>query len=274
MDAVELPDWLQALRKVEITDRVRTDPRSEGNSLLGMSADAAQRAIAFGQANFAEARGNLSPDDLVLLYAHLNQLGHIEELVEAFRQYFSDSSLPDPIVLDLGCGPFTGGLALAATLTESRFDYIGVDASEAMRLLGERLASSTLIPGEVTRLWAPTVDAVEWPHPPGWREVIVIVSYLFASPTLDSEALFHDLIALLDRLGRGGVTLLYTNSIRDKANRAYPAFRDNLRGADFRVVEDASGEIVVGRRDGPMQRPLRYALLRRKRRGKLRLGRK
>jgi len=274
VDAVGLPGWLRALRRAEITDRVHTDPRSEGNSLLGMQADEAQRAIDFGQANFAEARGSLSSDDLVLLYAHLNQLGHIEELVEAFRQYFNHSSPPCPIVLDIGCGPFTGGLALAATLTDSRFDYIGVDASEAMRRLGERLASSALIPGEVTRLWAPTLDAVAWPHPPGWREVIVIVSYLFASPTLDSEALFHNLIALLDRLGRGGVTLLYTNATRETANRAYPAFRENLCATDFRVVKDATGEIVVKRRNRSTQRPLRYALFRRDRREELCLGRK
>lgn len=272
MAAVNLPDWIWTLRRTEITDRVRTDPRSERNSLLGMPADAAQRAIAFGQANFAEPYGNLSPDDLVLLYAHLNQLGHIEELVAAFRQYFNHSSPLDPIVLDIGCGPFTGGLALAATLADSRFDYIGVDTSEAMRHLGERLASSPLIPGKVTRLWTSTLDAVEWPHPPSWREVIVIVSYLFASPTLDSKALFHDLIALLDRLGRGGVTLLYTNSTRETANHAYPAFRDDLCKADFRVIQDTTGEIVVKRRIGPTQRPLRYALLRRNRREELRLG--
>ncbi len=209
MDAVELPDWLDSLRRVEVTDRVRDDPRSRGGTRFGMGLEEAVEVIGRGQADFDAPRDDLSPDDLALLYAYLNQRGHLEELVAAFSQLLAGTKPTNPIVVDLGCGPFTGGLALAATLGgDTSFDYIGIDRADSMRRLAEHLASSDLTPGRVTTHWAPDIGSVRWPHPRGWREVIVVVSYLFASPTLDVEAMFADLIRLLHRLGNGAVTLL------------------------------------------------------------------
>ena len=97
----------------------------------------------------------------VLLYAYLNQLGHLEELIAAFRQLLACSKPKNPIVVDIGCGPFTGGLALIATLgDDSCFDYIGVDSAESMRRLGKRFACSELVPGRVTHHWAASMDSV------------------------------------------------------------------------------------------------------------------
>ena len=264
MDAVQLPGWLIELRKSEVTDRVRDDPRSHGSTLLGMDRDKAFRAVRGGQADFDAQRGHLTPDDLALLYAHLNQRGHLEELVAAFGQLFDDARPVDPIVVDIGCGPFTGGLALAATLGDDpRFDYIGVDRADSMRRLGGRLAGSGLLPGRVTAHWAPDIGAVPWPRAPGFRDVIVIVSYLFASPTLDAEVMFGGLDGLLARLGGGAVTLLYTNSAREEANRQYPGFRARLEEAGFRAHAEDRGEIVVSRKEGRRERQLSYALFHR-----------
>ncbi len=136
MNPVELPDWLVRLRREEVTDRVRADPRSGGSTLFGMDHSAAFEAICGGQADFDTPRGNCSADDLALLYAHLNQRGHLEELVEAFSQLLSGSKPVDPIVVDIGCGPFTGGLALIATLSgDPCFDYIGVDRAASGLIL-------------------------------------------------------------------------------------------------------------------------------------------
>ena len=73
MDAVELPDWLGSLRRVEVTDRVRNDPRSRGGTLFGMDMSGGFEAVGGGQADFDAPWGDLSPDDLALLYAYLNQ---------------------------------------------------------------------------------------------------------------------------------------------------------------------------------------------------------
>ena len=273
LDAVELPDWLEDLRRVHVTDRVRDDPRSQGHTLFGMDMAEAFEAIGAGQADFDAPHGDLSPDDLALLYAYLNQKGHLEELVAAFGQLLAGPKPPSPIVVDIGCGPFTGGLALAATLGQNPlFDYIGVDRAASMRRLGAHLSDSNFVPGRVTAQWAADTGSVDWRRPPGFRDVIVIVSYLFASPTLDAEALFGDLDRLLGRLGNGAVTLLYTNSAREETNRQYPGFRRRLEEAGFRVHAEDRGEIVVERWNGPRERNLSYALFRRPPRRRLQLG--
>lgn len=273
MDTVELPDWLNSLRRVEVTDRVRNDLRSRGGTLLGMDMDGAFEAIGGGQTDFDASWGDLNPDDLALLYAYLNQKGHLEELVAAFGQLLAGSKPPNPIVVDIGCGPFTGGLALAATLGEDpRFDYIGVDRADSMRRLAARLACSDLVPGRMSTLWAPNIESVKWREPPRWREVIVIVSYLFASPTLDARAMFGDLEHLLCQLGRGAVTLLYTNSKWEGPNRRYPEFRERLGEAGFQVYAEDQGEIVIKRSHRPQRRELYYALFRRPQSRHLSLG--
>ena len=273
VEAAKLADWLARLRTVEIADRVRDDPRSRGGTVLGMDPAGAFEAIGGGQADFDAPLGDLSPDDLALLYAYLNQKGHLEELVTAFGQLLVGTRPSNPVVVDIGCGPFTGGLALAATLgPDPRFDYIGVDRADSMRRLGSRLACSDLVPGRVEARWASDIESVNWPHPPAWREVIVIVSYLLASPTLDAEAMVGDLECLLRRLGHGAVTLLYTNSVRREPNRRYPRFRARLVEAGFRVRAEDRGEIAVERRAGSRERRLYYALFHRPRRRRLPLG--
>lgn len=112
-----LPEPLLDLRRNEIVLRVQNDPRSVGDLVLGVDRDAALDAIDWGQADFDKPAGMLTAEDRVLLYAYFNQLGHFEELSEAFRQMFSHSRPRDPfIVIDLGCGPFTAGLAFAGQL--------------------------------------------------------------------------------------------------------------------------------------------------------------
>ena len=83
---VALPQWLMQLRRSEIVERVRDDPRSTGNTLFGVDFEVARReVVGGGQAALDRPWNGLSPDDRVLLYAYINQPGHLEELVEAFH---------------------------------------------------------------------------------------------------------------------------------------------------------------------------------------------
>ena len=231
---VELPHWLEQLRRAEITERVRNDPRSIGSTLLGVTPYVATReVVGGGQADFDAPWENLSPDDRVLLYAYFNQKGHLEELTEAFHQLFAGSRPHNPVVIDLGCGPFTGGLAFAGVFgQDAGFDYIGVDRSGTMRRFGERFAVAAThfdeVP-QIVRCWSADIPSVDWVSAPGWRPVIVIVSYLLASPTLDAAALIGELDGLLDKLGRGSVTVLYTNSPRPDPNRSFPSVVSRIK---------------------------------------------
>lgn len=283
-----LPEWLQKLRRSEIVDRVKNDPRSVGGTALGIDSEEATRdAAGWGQADFDEPWRDLSPEDRVLLYANFFQLGHLEELIEAFGQLFGSSAPPEeprspsdrpenPIVVDLGCGPFTGGLAIASQFPrDTQMDYIGVDRSSTMRHFGERLASVAVNNGglpRIRRYWTADIASVSWPPAPGWRPVIVIVSYLLASPTLDARALVSDLDRLLAKLGRGSVTVLYTNSIRGEANRHFPAFLTMLHDRGFGLIRDDEGAIDIERGQEVRNRRLRYALFHRPAQGTLQLG--
>lgn len=274
---VELPSWLRSLRRSEIIEPVQHDPRSTQDTVLGLTMDELAEATGRGQVDFDQPWRDLSSADRVLLYAYAFQLGHLKELIAAFRQLFEYSCRPErPIIVDLGCGPFTGGLAVASVLgPQSPFDYIGVDQSHAMIELGQQLASATEGHSGVPRIncnWRTEVSSVSWDAPPGWREVIVIVSYLLASPTVDIAALVSDLNALLAKLGRGHVTVLYTNSPRLGPNRHFSAFQVALSNIGFELIVGGKGEIKIERWDRQTTRKLRYALLTRKKQTKLILG--
>ncbi|HZZ80805.1 MAG TPA: hypothetical protein VFE62_20045 [Gemmataceae bacterium] len=240
----------------------QSDPRT-GSTPLGVSKDDIFQVLGGGQADFESPLGGLSPDDLALLYAYWNQLGHVKELVEAFDQHLSGCNIEKPIVIDLGCGPFTGGLAIASALEPPNgFTYIGMDRASAMRRLGERLAVATIKRRgiEINRIWSPSLAEVEWSEPPHWRPVIVIVSYLLASPTIDPMLLAAELDAILKRIGRGPLTLLYTNSVYDDRNVHFPAFRRALELMGLTMIKYENGQIETDR----SPRRLRYALFSRK----------
>lgn len=272
---IDLPQWLKRLREIEVVKRVQEDPRSVGDTVLGIPPSVAiDQVIESGQADFDLPWNGLSKEDRVLLYAYFNQKGHLEELFAAFRMLFKDGCPNSPIVVDLGCGPFTGGLALAAALgRKSQFDYIGVDRSKTMCDLGERLAVAAEERFDemplVTRQWSTRVDSITWKPAPGWRQVIVIASYLLASPTLNAETLVANLCALLKKLGNGGVTILYTNATRLDANRQYPAFQRALVGAGFKLHKDDIGKIKITRRGDEKDRDLQYALFHRQEQSRL-----
>ena len=100
-----------------------------------------------------------------------------------------------------------------------------------------------------------------------WRPVVVIVSFLLASPSLPVEVLVADLELLLTRLSRGEATVLYTNSPKWGPNRNYPVFRNALSNAGFQLVVDDTGSVETERRI----LALRYALFYRGRQQSLRL---
>ena len=140
-----------------------------------------------------------------------------------------------------------------------------------MRRLGERFAIEmerfTDAP-RVERHWASAVSEIEWQRPPAWRPMLVIVSFLLASHSLDSAVLVRELDDLLARVGRGETTVIYTNSPREGPNRKFLAFRDALGHSGFRLLTDEMGSVETENRT----LELRYALFHRRRRRTLALA--
>ena len=169
--------------------------------------------------------------------------------------------------MDLGCGPFTGGRALAAAFGKgATFGYIGVDRSPAMRELGERLAAAAEQTGALNRAkreWVEDFHKIPHQGAPSWHHILVIASYLLASPTLDVKVLVENIDALCNRLGFGEVTVLYTNATSADANESFDVFRTALESLGFALVTADQGSITIGRLGGPRERKLRYALFQR-----------
>lgn len=276
----DLPEWLERVRREEI---VRVfDARGYRGSYAFDTIRL--EIVGGGQANFDEpwdpgdGRALVSPDERALLYAYCNQKGHLEELLEAFGMLFGESSFADsdPVVIDLGCGPFTGGLALASVLgPTARFSYVGVDTASSMRRLAESLARAAVAQGAMhdgERQWCSDLSEVVWVGPARWRPVLVIVSYLLASSTVDPVILANSVVKLLERIGRGRVTVLYTNSTTEVANRSLPQFQRGLEAHGFVRAADDVGSLDVGRFDGRRSRTVRYVLFHRQAQRELFLG--
>jgi hypothetical protein len=146
---------------------------------------------------------------------------------------------------------------------EKPFTYIGVDRASAMHRLGETLAAGAEKCGGLaakTRHWTKGLDSLKWPEPLRMTPVVVIVSYLLASPTLDATQLVRQLDRLLARVGYGPVTVLYTNSYRDAPNQSFPAFQAALETAGFEAKINDTGSVSADRQGGTRTHKLRYAL--------------
>ena len=264
-----LPSWLETVRRSVVIDPVRSDPRSQGDLLLGVPRDRVTREVLGrggrpGQTDFTSPPPGLSTDDLALFYGWFLQKGHLEELAEAFDQLFAQSAIEDPVVVDLGCGPCTGGLALAAVMGSARpFTYVGIDSAPCMHRLGEKLAQAAIARGGMAdgpRWWSKSIERVSWSEPLGWRPVVVIVSYLLASTSLDAGDTITRTMALIERISWGPAVVVYTNAVDGHANRQFPAFRAALEAHNFSVVADDEGMLAVERQGYLNTKTLRYAL--------------
>lgn len=239
--------WLEQLLTTEIATPIRNDDRTlaDPETLLGWPRDTIfQQVISGGQADFDTPIGHLSGDDRALLYAYFNQRRHLDELSHAFKQLVDSKALPvGPTILDLGCGPFTAGLSFSAVLGPAvPFRYFGVDRSAAMRRLGQTLACRAREYGglhERTTFWFGDSLANAAFGPIRGEPIIVVASYLLASPTLDVQALVGEIDSSINRIGPGLAAVLYTNSAMAFATKKYPEFKTALLERGFQVMADS-----------------------------------
>ena len=256
--------WLENLRRSHIVDPVMNDPRDTGvpNTRLGLPTSwIFSQAIGGGQASFDKPLGALSAKDRVLLYAFFNQKSHVNELVHAFEKLLTTPrDLNRATVVDIGCGPFTSGLALAEVVgNATEFRYFGVDTSQTMCAFGGQLAEGAKavdgLSSETTVSFFSSTDDIDFGASRStWT--IVVLSYLLASKSIDAEVLVRQVVDACNRIGPGPVALLYTNTSRKEATEAYPAFQKAMTEAGFTVkIEDKEVLYLEGK-----ERKLHYAL--------------
>ena len=82
---VELPQWIDNLRRSEVVERVRNDPRSINGTFLGVTRNlVVDGVIGGGQAEFDEPWNDLSGDDRALLYPTSTSSGTWKSLPKRF----------------------------------------------------------------------------------------------------------------------------------------------------------------------------------------------
>lgn len=234
--------WLADLLAREIEDRINEDVRTTATTFLGIPKDRIFRdVIGGGQADFNADVAHLTGDDRALLYARYNQRRHLDELIHAFKGLLGEEeTVARPTIIDVGCGPFTAGLAFAEVFGPSEpFRYFGVDRATTMLRLGERLAREADRVGAfhplATYWFGENLSAANF-GPVRGEWTIVIASYLLASPTLDVHMLVRDILEALDRVGPGPVAVLYTNSASANARAKFPAFQEALLEGGFELA--------------------------------------
>lgn len=258
--------WLEQLRRQLIVTPISNDPRSVHGTRLGrQSSWIFNHAIGGGQADFDQAIEELSPRDRVMLYALFNQKAHVDELIHAF-----DKFLPNPdtfkgaTVVDIGCGPFTAGLAVANVIgPRVAFRYFGVDRAVSMRSFANELAEAVRVLGEFNERtevgFYRSVDEIDFGRHRGAEIAVFVLSYLLASDTIDVDALAGEINRASSRIGMGQTFVLYTNSARESACANYPAFRNRMVEAGFRVYVEETEHFL----DTDTPRDIHYALFER-----------
>ena len=257
--------WRERTLREVVKTAIDNHPDTTPDRPMGYSInDIYHKVIRFGQANFDESYENLSGAHRALLYALVNQPGHLTELDVAFGQIFASDRLPsDPFIFDLGCGPFTAGLSIANAFgPNTTFSYHGIDLYQSMRELGDRLAKAGQrhngihIDSEFT--FHKSLEDV--PRPPYARNnaKIFIASYLLASDTLSIDPLVQEIIKCADEFSWGPSMLLYTNSANENATTHYARFEEGLAKGGF--VREAGGYSQVSHRG--KARNLHYAFFR------------
>jgi SAM-dependent methyltransferase len=243
-----MPDWLTTVRNEVIIGPIESDPRTVNNpgTFLGWQKNTIfNQVIEFGQADFEASIGHLSPQDRAVLYARYNQPRHLDELVFAFKQLFeSTDNIGRPTFIDLGCGPFTAGLAFAVAYSADKtFRYYGVDRAEAMLDLSNRLFKAAQTNGGIhadTSAWfGSALTKANFGKITGALS-IVVASYLLASPSLDVNQLVLEVVGALKRIGPGPAAVFYTNSALPDLNHKFPAFREAFEQAGFTCLRDST----------------------------------
>jgi len=200
-----------------------------------------EQVLKNGRTDFREPYDEISPEEKVILYCFFNMKKHFftsyavfERILPSLQAVFNQEGY-EPIMIDLGCGPMTSGIAIADLMMATTgipltFTYVGVDIAPAMIAKAKTFESSALFANSKFYYWLDwdeidfsVLYAVAGQHNP----VVFNASYMFASDSLDVEALANlvsEVVKLWDR-----VFLIFQNPDSDNRNVKYVEFKSLLQ---------------------------------------------
>lgn len=194
-----------------------------------------------GRTDFREAYNEISPSEKVLLYCFFNMKKHFftsyavfERILPSLKVFFNIEEYT-PIMIDLGCGPMTSGIAIADLMmsTESNplsFTYVGVDIAPAMIERAKMFENSPLFSKTSFYYyedWEEIDFSVLYATTGKNNPVIFNASYLFSSESLIPSQLAEfvlNVVKLWD-----SVYLIFQNPDSDTRNIKYIDFKSRLQ---------------------------------------------
>jgi SAM-dependent methyltransferase len=229
---------LQRILKKNINDKVLNDYRSDGNDrFLGEDKfTISQMILEKGRTDFRKSSLGFSAAEKVLLYSYFNMKTHIDtcECVLNKQKHVLSKLLADDLhIYDIGCGPFTVGLAFADLFKNQKFDYTCVDNSDEMLKMGSNLWQQC----SKERLIGRNSNQASHNH---WdyinigtkqnKNVLFAFSYFFATKQLNDADIksLARAVKSISRKAKGSVYLLHINSSYGPANTNYLKFMDEL----------------------------------------------
>ena len=243
--------WSQAMQDLHfehITRPVMDDRRTDwdSNISLGYPFDVIRDdVIKKGLADFNDGYnhpgyGTLTANEKVLLYCFVNMKLHFFEALETFR-YFRPAlkemlELPGiKMMVDLGCGPGTAGLALADSIKKLELAYVGIDHARPMlrkakELLDAAKASSLLASGAAhatTSSWS-TVRTIA-ARLTKRTNVLINATYLFASQSLNVDDVCDVVMAFKNASLVKRLLFTYANTDGELAGKKFQIFKEKLK---------------------------------------------
>ncbi|WP_406826412.1 hypothetical protein [Pedobacter sp. KACC 23697] len=218
-----------------------------------------------GRTDFRKSYGEITTDDKVLLYCFFNMKKHFytsyavfELILPSLKTFFNNTDYK-PIMIDLGCGPMTSGLALADLIKTTTgnalsFTYIGVDIAPAMLRRAKTFEVSDIF-SESTfyyhENWNDIDFGVLYAVAGKNNPVLINASYLFASDSLlpaDLAIFVADITKFWDH-----VYFVFQNPDNDIRNTKYLEFKslvqhhrltENTETIRYKTVSSESNEKV------------------------------
>ncbi len=245
-------EWSEKMEKLfnkRVVMPVLNDPRTDMSQDISLGYpfptirnDIIREGLADFSLGFDDGvHGPLTASEKVLLYCFVNMKNHFFTSLAALQCHERNlKKLLDEklLIIDIGCGPATAGLAFLEEFQGTTFDYLGVDHARPMQDMATEFFAAANSAG-LARQKIITCFVNDWhgikKHRFGTdNAVLVVFSYFFASESLKTD----DLAALADILkklkghrAQKPVAILHMNSPRNHANRNYLKFR-RLLGFD------------------------------------------
>jgi SAM-dependent methyltransferase len=268
---------MQQLYMDQVIGLLWKDPRTDAgrNLWLGYPFDMIrEQVICKGLADFSvgysqSKYGDLTADDKVLLYCFVNMRLHFFEALASFHAHkvrlkaLFDSE-QSALMVDLGCGPGTSGLALAECFKQPNIIYCGLDISRAMLRKSESMlnaaqcgkllgAKSKLI---MTSSWASLARSPRVLKKP--KNVLFNGTYLFASDSLDVNDVCNAVMAFRRSANVNELLFLYSNTTTDISGQKFEAFKKQLKG-EFATTGLVKAEVSYrNKREGDEVGPMRF----------------